>query len=137
MRPFLPITIFAFAALSIAVVFGGEREQRAAHYAFIIPMETHSQEGVGDFRARSIRDADKVRELERFFPEYRREHEKEESDPGGWVVGYTVVIDAGHGRAYSIKVSPDGKIWSMGNGDRSVRGDFDTFVNGLGKDEGA
>ncbi len=78
-----------------------------------------------------IDDAVTLAKLESFFPGYRQRPAG--FAPGGWMTGYE--IDFNYSDATSVHVvveaKPSVEVWSSGNGDHPIRGDFRAFADGL------
>lgn len=80
-----------------------------------------------------LTDAKQVAALESFFPAYQDRPTSRTA--GGWRFGYQVYFDSGDGRSARLSVSLPSKesaVWSLGEGDLAVKGDFHKFVADLG-----
>ena len=80
-----------------------------------------------------LADAKQVTAIESFFPAYQDRPTSRTA--GGWRFGYQVYFDSGDGRSARLSVSSPSKesaVWSLGEGDFPVKGDFHKFVSDLG-----
>ncbi len=80
-----------------------------------------------------LTDAKQVTALESFFPAYQDRPTSRTA--GGWRFGYQVYFDSSDGRSARLSVSSPSKesaVWSLGEGDFAVKGDFHKFVADLG-----
>lgn len=128
-------SVLAFGLMTIlaGVVSGDEKvpEKDGPVESVLIVLQSRviPKEGVGKCEAIRIRDPKKIATVERFFPGYRT---RPQSNRGGaWELGYSVYFAKKDGSAIEIKLSDDGKVWSVSQGDFVTKGDFKTFVESL------
>ena len=80
-----------------------------------------------------LTDAKQVEALGAFFPGYQERPSSRIA--GGWIAGYRVTFDSPEGRSIRLTVSLPSQrsaVWSAGDGDLAVKGDFHKFVADLG-----
>lgn len=127
---------FLLVALGFWAVAAEKKSRGQAHGAVIIEEPMHSAEGVGYPIAISLSDGDKLRELEKFFPNYDRNPSS--NTAAGWKAGYRVYFNFPYGRSVRVTVSgnDNGQTWSVGDGDFKTNGDFAAFFEKLKPKQG-